>query len=238
MFAKSNTQISTDKVLGKQSGENVFCFFSKFGLAGENICETSFLGWMILGYLVWIYHGFCKFCFILCSPCPVCSESFTFMTRENIVSGPHHLEGARVWMHLAQTRVPSLGCYKRFIGPVTQLSKVPGHQQPQPIMVLRYLNPHCLLIQEKSHSSSACLMSQASRFVAAGTSQFGGDENYASSCQQMPLLSLVTFLLPSLSHKRLIRLESLLIKARWHIGKTSKLKRKKICLCLSYSYNG
>lgn len=56
ILAKSDSQISVSRVQRKHNGRNPFSsFFTKYRLAGENICATSFLGLVTLGYLVLLH---------------------------------------------------------------------------------------------------------------------------------------------------------------------------------------
>lgn len=113
----------------------------------------------------------------------ICPKSFAFMASKNVFCGLHHKAGARTRVHLVasqenQGSKPWLS-HKSLFGPaLPSHATLRGifHKEAQPMVGLCCLNLPCFLILEKSHSSSACLVSQISRFLAGGISQSYGKQ--------------------------------------------------------------
>ena len=94
------------------------------------------------------------------------------MTSESIFSGLHHLEGAFTRVYLV-ANLTYWGSKCLFVT-VTALRGV-CHKGPKTIRGLCHLNLCYLLVLENSHSSSAYLVPQTSRFMAGEVSHFVGD---------------------------------------------------------------
>ena len=95
----SASQISVCLSKGKKSGE-IFFFLSKLRLAGENVCETSFLdesssnedlGWVLLVLLIWFLP---EMVFYFCQPEDACAPG-----RQPVGCGSELMESKNSWVN-------------------------------------------------------------------------------------------------------------------------------------------